>query len=105
MFDEIVRRDGQKNRQLHDSPMPVAARYINMSENPVGTASAVIRDARFPDMLMYRAATGIGESMQLTILLAIAANYFIKHRSAALGQSIFPSVSALSSARFWAACC
>ena len=38
---------------------------------------------------MYRAATGIGESMQLTILLAIAANYFIKHRSAALGSVNF----------------
>ena len=43
----------------------------------------------FSDMLMYRAATGIGESMQLTILLAIAANYFIKHRSAALGSVNF----------------
>src|SRR3989442_11883018 len=52
------------------------------------TALTVIASG-FSDMLMYRAATGIGESMQLTILLAIAANYFIKHRSAALGSVNF----------------
>ena len=39
----------------------------------------------FPDMLLYRAVTGIGEAMQLTVLLAIAANFFIGHRAAALG--------------------
>ena len=39
----------------------------------------------FLDMLIYRAATGIGEAMQLTVLLAIAANYFVAHRAAALG--------------------
>jgi len=43
----------------------------------------------FSDMLIYRAATGIGESMQLTILLAIAANYFVKHRAAAVGSVNF----------------
>src|SRR5437879_12595946 len=52
------------------------------------TALTVIASG-FSDMLMYRAATGIGESMQLTILLAIAAHYFIKHRSAALGSVNF----------------
>lgn len=40
----------------------------------------------FPDMLIYRAATGIGEAMQLTVLLAIAANYFVAHRAAAVGS-------------------
>jgi DHA1 family inner membrane transport protein len=39
----------------------------------------------FPDMLLYRAVTGIGEAMQLTVLLAIAANFFVGHRAAALG--------------------
>ena len=52
------------------------------------TALTVIASG-FPDMLMYRAATGIGEAMQLTILLAIAASYFINHRAAALGSVNF----------------
>jgi len=49
-----------------------------------GTALTVLSRG-FADMLMYRAATGIGEAMQLTVLLAIAANYFAGHRAAALG--------------------
>jgi len=49
-----------------------------------GTALTVVARG-FPDMLTYRAATGIGEAMQLTVLLAIAANYFVAHRAAALG--------------------
>jgi predicted MFS family arabinose efflux permease len=40
-------------------------------------------------MLIYRAVTGIGESMQLTVLLAIAVNYFVGHRSAAVGAVNF----------------
>jgi len=52
------------------------------------TALTVIASG-FSDMLLYRAATGIGEAMQLTILLAIAANYFISHRSAAVGSINF----------------
>jgi DHA1 family inner membrane transport protein len=43
----------------------------------------------FSDMMVYRAATGIGEAMQLTVLLAIAANYFVAHRAAALGSVNF----------------
>ena len=39
----------------------------------------------FLDMLAYRAATGIGEAMQFTVLLAIAANYFAGRRAAAIG--------------------
>ncbi len=49
-----------------------------------GTVLTVISTG-FADMLIYRAATGIGEAMQLTVLLAIAANYFIHHRAAAVG--------------------
>jgi predicted MFS family arabinose efflux permease len=43
----------------------------------------------FPDMLIYRAATGVGEAMQLTVLIAIAVNYFIRHRAAAMGAINF----------------
>src|SRR2546426_779532 len=43
----------------------------------------------FSDMLLYRAATGIGEAMQLTILLAIGANYFAACRAAAVGSVNF----------------
>jgi MFS transporter, DHA1 family, inner membrane transport protein len=49
-----------------------------------GTALTVL-SAGFADMLAYRAATGIGEAMQLTVILAIAANYFARHRAAAIG--------------------
>jgi MFS transporter, DHA1 family, inner membrane transport protein len=49
-----------------------------------GTALTIISTG-FLDMLAYRAATGIGEAMQLTVLLAIAANYFSGHRAAAIG--------------------
>ena len=53
-----------------------------------GTALTVISRG-FPDMLVYRTITGIGEAMQLTVLLAIAANYFVGHRAAALGAVNF----------------
>ena len=39
----------------------------------------------FPDMLAYRALTGIGEAMQLTALLAIVSGYFVQHRAMAVG--------------------
>jgi len=71
------------------------ARFSRKSVLQVGIAlfsvctALTVLASGFSDMLMYRAATGIGESMQLTILLAIAANYFIKHRSAALGSVNF----------------
>ena len=62
--------------------------------------------AGFPDMLIYRAATGIGEAMQLTVLLAIAANYFIRHRAAALGAMNFSFGHwRHRRSRFWAARC
>lgn len=50
-----------------------------------GTVLTVISTG-FVDMLAYRAATGIGEAMQLTVLLAIAANYFTGRRSVAVGS-------------------
>jgi len=43
----------------------------------------------FSDMLIYRAATGVGEAMQLTILLVIAANYFASYRAVAVGSINF----------------
>ena len=43
----------------------------------------------FADMLLYRAATGIGEAMQLTALLAAATNYFARYRAAAAGSINF----------------
>ena len=49
-----------------------------------GTALTAVSSGFF-DMLFYRAATGIGEAMQLTVLVAIAANYFARNRALALG--------------------
>ena len=49
-----------------------------------GTALTVVSRG-FADMMLYRTLTGVGEAMQLTVLLAIAANYFAGHRAAALG--------------------
>ena len=49
-----------------------------------GTILTVL-SAGFLDMLAYRAATGIGEAMQFTVLLAIAANYFSGRRASAIG--------------------
>jgi MFS transporter, DHA1 family, inner membrane transport protein len=53
-----------------------------------GTALTVVSRG-FADMLAYRTVTGIGEAMQLTVLFAIAANYFAGHRAAALGAVNF----------------
>jgi DHA1 family inner membrane transport protein len=53
-----------------------------------GTALTVVSTG-FSDMVIYRAATGIGEAMQLTVLLVIAANYFIHYRAAAVGSINF----------------
>jgi MFS transporter, DHA1 family, inner membrane transport protein len=40
----------------------------------------------FADMLIYRATTGIGEAMELTALLAIAASQFTRRRAVAVGS-------------------
>ncbi len=37
-------------------------------------------------MLIYRAATGIGEAMQLTALIAIATTSFVSYRAVAVGS-------------------
>ena len=52
-----------------------------------GTALTILSRG-FADMLLYRALTGIGEAMQLTVLLAIAANLFrrLSRRRARRGQ-------------------
>jgi len=51
----------------------------------------------FPDMLVYLAATGIGEAMQLTVMIAIAANYFVGYRAAAIGSmNVFFGIGAFS---------
>ncbi|HZV92052.1 MAG TPA: MFS transporter [Caldimonas sp.] len=39
----------------------------------------------FADMLAYRAATGVGEAMQLTSLLAIFSSYFSRNRAVGVG--------------------
>lgn len=43
----------------------------------------------FADMILYRAATGIGEAMQLTVVIAIAASYFARYRATAVGAINF----------------
>jgi DHA1 family inner membrane transport protein len=61
-----------------------------------GTALTVLSRG-FPDMLIYLAATGIGEAMQLTVMIAIAANYFIGYRAAAIGSmNVFFGIGAFS---------
>ncbi len=48
-------------------------------------------------MLVYLAATGIGEAMQLTVMIAIAANYFVGYRAAAIGSmNVFFGMGAFS---------
>ena len=54
----------------------------------IGTAMTVLSQG-FADMLLYRAVTGIGEAMQITVLIAISANYFVRYRSAAVGTLSF----------------
>ncbi|MDQ7976235.1 MFS transporter [Paraburkholderia sp. SARCC-3016] len=43
----------------------------------------------FAEMLLYRAATGIGEAMQLTVIIAIGTSYFTRFRSTAVGAVNF----------------
>jgi DHA1 family inner membrane transport protein len=61
-----------------------------------GTALTVFATG-FSDMLIYLAATGIGEAMQLTVMIAIAANYFIHYRAAAIGSmNVFFGIGAFT---------
>jgi DHA1 family inner membrane transport protein len=57
---------------------------IGMLIYSVGTIITVVATG-FSDMLVYRAATGIGEAMQLTALLAIFSSYFSRSRAVGLG--------------------
>jgi len=61
---------------------------IGIAVFSAGTALTVLSSGFF-DMLIYRAATGIGEAMQLTVLLAIAVSYFASRRGAAVGAINF----------------
>src|ERR1700730_16981253 len=64
-----------------------------------GTALTVL-SVGFSDMLVYLAATGIGEAMQLTVMIAIAANYFVGYRAAAIGSmNVFFGIGAFSGPR------
>jgi len=54
----------------------------------IGTALTAFAHG-FVDMLLWRAATGIGEAMQLTAMLAAASSYFTRHRAAAAGSINF----------------
>ncbi len=49
-----------------------------------GTIVTVL-SAGVADMIVYRAATGIGEAMQLTALLAIFSSYFSRNRAVGVG--------------------
>ena len=62
------------------------------------TATAlIVFSFHFWDMLIYLAATGIGEAMQLTVMIAIAANYFVRYRAAAIGSmNVFFGIGAFS---------
>jgi DHA1 family inner membrane transport protein len=40
----------------------------------------------FSDMLVCLAATGVGEAMQFTAIIAVATNYFYRNRAAAIGS-------------------
>jgi MFS family permease len=51
----------------------------------VGTALTAFA-LGFSDLLIYLALTGVGEAMQLTVMIAIAANYFPRHRAMAIGS-------------------
>jgi MFS family permease len=65
----------------------------------IGTALTVLAHG-FPDMLVYLAATGIGEAMQLTVMIAIAANYFVGYRAAAIGSmNVFFGLGAFTGPR------
>jgi MFS transporter, DHA1 family, inner membrane transport protein len=62
----------------------------------VGTALTVL-SAGFSDMLIYRAVTGVGEAMQLTVLLSIAVHYYAGARATAVGAiNLFFAVGAIA---------
>jgi MFS family permease len=57
----------------------------------------IVVSFHFWDMMIYLAATGIGEAMQITVMIAIAANYFVRYRAAAIGSmNVFFGIGAFS---------
>ncbi len=61
-----------------------------------GTALTVL-SVGFADMVIYLAATGVGEAMQFTVIIAIATSYFARNRAAAIGSiNLFFGIGAFS---------
>lgn len=54
----------------------------------VSTAAMVLARG-FISMLVLLGSTGVGEAMQLTVIIAIAASYFAAHRATAIGAANF----------------
>jgi MFS transporter, DHA1 family, inner membrane transport protein len=72
-----------------------AVLQIGVALFSVGTALTVLSTG-FGDMLVYRALTGVGEAMQLTVLLAIAVHYYAGARATAVGAiNLFFAVGAI----------
>jgi len=65
-----------------------SATVIGIAIFSVGTVLTATAHG-FADMLLYRAATGIGEAMQLTVIIAIGTSYFTRFRSTAVGAVNF----------------
>jgi DHA1 family inner membrane transport protein len=65
-----------------------AAVIIGLAIFSIGTVLMTTAHS-FTGMLLYRAMTGIGEAMQLTVILAIGTSYFSRFRSTAAGSINF----------------
>jgi predicted MFS family arabinose efflux permease len=65
-----------------------AAVIIGLAIFSIGTVLMTTAQS-FTGMLFYRAMTGIGEAMQLTVILAIGTSYFRRFRSTAVGSINF----------------
>jgi predicted MFS family arabinose efflux permease len=65
-----------------------AAVMIGLAIFSIGTVLMTTAHS-FTGMLLYRAMTGIGEAMQLTVILAIGTSYFRRLRSTAVGSINF----------------
>lgn len=64
------------------------AAIVGIAIFSVGTVLTVCAHG-FGDMLFYRALTGVGEAMQLTVIISIGASYFARYRSTAIGAVNF----------------
>jgi MFS transporter, DHA1 family, inner membrane transport protein len=63
-----------------------AALLIGLAIFSIGTVLMTTAHS-FAGMLLCRATTGIGEAMQLTVILAIGTSYFRRFRSTAVGST------------------